>query len=625
MMTSRFAVLAAISLAFLPLSTAQAGAGHDHGAVAEETKGAPPSPRFEAANDTYEVVGRLKGEALTLYLDDWATNAPVENAAVTMMIGQRKVALTAGAQGSFTAPLTEAAKAGSYPITLTIARAGVSSIIGAKLVIDEAHDDHGPEIAGLSLPVLLGGGALVLVLVGGGLFLMRRRRTAIALGGLALALGIVSWVLKPNPALAGAGHDHGGGGEAATAGMPNDQASRLANGDINAPKPMQRLISMRTIVAQSSTAGASMTLNGMVIADPNGMGVVQAQIGGRISGTLPSLGQEVGQGQALARVTPAFDAAGRASLVESQGQIAQDLSLARQRAARLAGGGATEVDADLAGARARASGGATAQARAELTAARARVDRLTRLDGVVPARELAAARATVASIQAQIGAQQAEASATVRALEARRSTLVAEARAEATALSQRAGALRVTGDPNETLRAPVSGVISAVNVSQGQVVAPGETLFSIIRPGSLLIEAQATDAASTRLSGTASARTADGRTVSLVRQGMGLAQVNGATPIRYRIELDAGLRAGEAVTVFAQSAVPVTGIPVPRISVARGPNGQTIVFVKESAELIKPVPVVVSELDADRVLVTSGLSAGQRIVVAGAPLLAQVR
>ena len=623
MMTLRFAVLAAISLAFLPFSTAQADAGHDHGAVAEETKGAPPSPRFEAANDTYEVVGRVKGDALTLYLDEWATNAPVENATVTMMIGQRKVALTAGAQGSFTAPLAEAAKAGSYPITLTIARAGVVSIMGANLVIDAPHDDHGPEIAGLSLPVLLGGGALVLVLVGGSLFLMRRRRAAAALGGLALALGSVSFVLEPTHAYASGGHDHGE--EAATSGVSGDQASRLANGDINAPKPMQRLIDLRTMVAQSSTAGTSMTLNGMVIADPNGMGVVQAQIGGRISGTLPSLGQEVGQGQALARVTPAFDAAGRASLVESQGQIAQDLSLARQRAARLAGGGATEVDADLAGARARASGGATAQARAELTAARARVDRLTRLDGVVPARELAAARATVASIQALIGAQQAEASATVRALEARRSTLVAQARAEATALSQRAGALRVTGNPNETLRAPVSGVISAVNVAQGQVVAPGETLFSIIRPGSLLIEAQATDAASTRLSGSASARTADGRTVSLVRQGMGLAQVNGATPIRYRIELDAGLRAGEPVTVFAKSSVPVTGIAVPRISVARGPNGQAIVFVKESAEMIKPVPVMVAELDADRVLVTSGLSAGQRIVVAGAPLLAQVQ
>ena len=113
--------------------------------------------------------------------------------------------------------------------------------------------------------------------------------------------------------------------------------------------------------------------------------------------------------------------------------------------------------------------------------------------------------------------------------------------------------------------------------------------------------------------------------MSLVRQGMGLAQVNGATPIRYRIELDAGLRAGEPVTVFAKSSVPVTGIAVPRISVARGPNGQPIVFVKESAEMIKPVPVMVAELDADRVLVTSGLSAGQRIVVAGAPLLAQVQ
>ena len=79
------------------------------------------------------------------------------------------------------------------------------------------------------------------------------------------------------------------------------------------------------------------------------------------------------------------------------------------------------------------------------------------------------------------------------------------------------------------------------------------------------------------------------------------------------------------MTVFAGSSVPVSGISVPRQAITRGPNGQTIVFVKEGAERFTPVPVVTSELDGNHVLVTSGLSAGARILVAGSGLLAQVR
>jgi membrane fusion protein, heavy metal efflux system len=59
--------------------------------------------------------------------------------------------------------------------------------------------------------------------------------------------------------------------------------------------------------------------------------------------------------------------------------------------------------------------------------------------------------------------------------------------------------------------------------------------------------------------------------------------------------------------------------------VVRGPSGQTVVFVKEGAERLAMVPVAIADLDANRVLVTSGLLPGQRIVTAGAGLLAPVR
>jgi membrane fusion protein, heavy metal efflux system len=620
--SSAKSLTAVLLSSLVPFSTVSAAGDHSEAAGAAVAAGAA-LPSFEAANERYEAVGRVQGADLKVWLDDWASNTPVTKATVIMTIGPRKVTLAAAADGTYSAPVPEHDKPATYPITLAISGEGAPALLAGSLTVTDeaAHvDDVG---LGAFLPYAAGG-ALVLVLIGGSLFLMRRRRAALAVSGLALVMGLsATATLKPSHALASEGHDHGGGSEATA--PAGDQATRMPDGSINAPKAMQRLIGLRTLVSQSGNEVAAVVLNGLVIADPNASGVVQAQIGGRVSGTLPTLGQEVGKGQALALVTPAFDPSGRASLVESQGQVAQELSLARQRAGRLSAGGATEVDAELAGARSRANGGATAEARAELAGARQNLARLMRLEGVVPARDIENARANVRAIEARIAALQAASSAEVRGLEARRATLVAEANGEARALGVRQSALRVTGNPSETLRAPVGGIISAVSVSQGQVVAPGETLFTIVRPGSMLVEAQATDAASARLGEQASGRTADGRTFSLIRQGIGLSLVNGAAPVRYRVELDAGLRAGEPVTVFAKSAAPVAGVAVPRIAVARGANGQSVVFVKESAERIVIVPVVLAELDAQRVLVTSGLSASQRVVVAGAPLLAQVR
>ena len=615
---------ATATLALLAPLPVLAGPGHDHGGeAAGSTEAAPAAPRLEAANDTFEVVGRVEDDALRLWLDRWATNEPVTGAGLTITVGQRQVAATAQADGTYSAELPEADTAGTYPILVAVSGDGAPAILAGQLVI---RDEHAHAVEGGLLSTIglwAAGGALVLLLAGGGLWVVRRRRGAVVAAGLAATLGLGGIALAPENATAGPGQDHGGEETAPVA--TGDQAVRLPDGDILAPKPMQRLINLRTIVTQGGAQGAAVMLNGQVIADPNASGVVQSQIGGRVSGRLPMLGQEVGQGQALATVTPGFDPAGTATIVESQGQVAQDLALARQRAARLASGGASEVDAELAGARARASGGATAEARAELAAARQRLDRLQRLDGVVPAREIEAARAEVRGIEARISALQAEANATVQALQARRAALVGEAQAEASALGARQSSLRIVRNPSEILRAPVSGVISGVEVVQGQVVAPGQTLFSIIRPGALLVEARAQDAIAARLGGTATARLADGRTIDLVRLGAGLALVDGAVPVRFQILNDIGLRVGEPVSVFVTSPQPVEGIAVPREAVVRGPSGQSVVFVKEGAERIAIVPVAIADLDADRVLVTSGLSAGQRIVTAGAGLLAQVR
>jgi hypothetical protein len=69
----------------------------------------------------------------------------------------------------------------------------------------------------------------------------------------------------------------------------------------------------------------------------------------------------------------------------------------------------------------------------------------------------------------------------------------------------------------------------------------------------------------------------------------------------------------------------VKGLAVPRTSVLRSANGQTIVFEHAAAERFEPRLVRVEPLDAENVLVLDGLTEGKRVVVQGAELLNQIR
>ncbi|MEK9950781.1 MAG: efflux RND transporter periplasmic adaptor subunit, partial [Curvibacter sp.] len=69
----------------------------------------------------------------------------------------------------------------------------------------------------------------------------------------------------------------------------------------------------------------------------------------------------------------------------------------------------------------------------------------------------------------------------------------------------------------------------------------------------------------------------------------------------------------------------VQGVVLPAQAVVRNPANETVVWVKTSAERFVAQPVQAQALDARTVVVTQGLQAGQRVVVQGAPLIAQIR
>lgn len=189
--------------------------------------------------------------------------------------------------------------------------------------------------------------------------------------------------------------------------------------------------------------------------------------------------------------------------------------------------------------------------------------------------------------------------------------------------TRRANLERAPREP-ERLVAPVSGVIAAVQAMAGQIAEPNAIIFQIVDPSRFWVEALSFEAHA--INGTANGRLGDGRTMPLVYRGSGLADRAQAIPIQFSVEGPTrGLRAGQLLTVLASTSDGRSGIAVPRTSILRGPNGQSIVYEHTNAERFVPREVRVEPLDGDRVLIVSGIGAGKRIVTQGAELLNQIR
>jgi RND family efflux transporter MFP subunit len=104
------------------------------------------------------------------------------------------------------------------------------------------------------------------------------------------------------------------------------------------PKPSQRLLAVRTVVARPEAAARAVTLAGRVIADPNRSGLVQSITGGRIAapeGGLPRLGQQVRKGDVLALVEQAVPQADRTTISERAGEIEQQIAVAEAKLQRV--------------------------------------------------------------------------------------------------------------------------------------------------------------------------------------------------------------------------------------------------------------------------------------------------
>ncbi len=212
-----------------------------------------------------------------------------------------------------------------------------------------------------------------------------------------------------------------------------------------------------------------------------------------------------------------------------------------------------------------------------------------------------------------------------------------ETETDHTSLSARRQAIADSFNERLPLTAAVGGVLALRNASPGQIVAGGETLFTVVDPQHLLVEALLYDTDHATHFTAASATTAQGRQLRLTPIGSGYELRGHALPIQFRIEPDPASDADADARVLDQLVVrqPLTlvatlfhgsqGLRIPTTAVQRGPDGASLVWVHAQPEHFRPRPVQVRALGAGDSVVTAGLAAGDRVVSAGAALLSQVR
>jgi len=202
------------------------------------------------------------------------------------------------------------------------------------------------------------------------------------------------------------------------------------------------------------------------------------------------------------------------------------------------------------------------------------------------------------------------------------------ARAELQSLSAREKSIGASLGSRETLTAPVFGVIARADAIAGQVVEAREVLFEVVDPTRVLVEATTADPALPARVGDASLQGVAGVRLKLLGAARSLR--DGVLPLTFRAQPEkAGaampLAVGQPVTVVAALNERVKGFVLPSQAVVRNSANEPVVWIKSGAERYIPQPVQYRSLDAATVVVIQGLGADNRVVVQGAPLIAQIR
>jgi hypothetical protein len=181
--------LAAVSPAFA--SPGAHGPNGEHLDAAVQAHGAAGSvPRIEAKSEDFELVGRLQGGELTMFINRFATNEPVAEAKVEVELGNLKATAPFHSdQGDYAvadeAFLKAVSKPGDHSLVITVVAGPDADLLEGTLQVKATADDHGHGVVeGLIRLVLLVTGFILVGTIG---WMLGRRKAAstapLAVGG----------------------------------------------------------------------------------------------------------------------------------------------------------------------------------------------------------------------------------------------------------------------------------------------------------------------------------------------------------------------------------------------------------------------------------------------------------
>ena len=239
-------------------------------------------------------------------------------------------------------------------------------------------------------------------------------------------------------------------------------------------------------------------------------------------------------------------------------------------------------------------------------------------------------QALLADLDAQLAIAEKKVQRYEALAEALPKAVVETARYDYDALRKRKAAVEASLSKSEALIAPVSGVISTANAVAGQVVDARETLFEIIDPSRLMVEALAYDAVniSDVVGATATWKSTNSSVNKLQLKFLGGGQQmrEQAIPLLFRVDAKSqSVAVGQTLQVFLQQKQAIEGVALPLSAIVKASAGQSTVWVHTDAERFVQKTVKLQALDAERLLVVAGLEDGARVLINGAHLLAQVK
>ncbi len=350
------------ALAF-SLSVSLAHEGHDHGDEDTSAVASSAFPRVAARSDLYEVVGILKDGKLSIYIDDATSNEPITDAKLQVTIGDAAAVEAKHMSDRYIVSLPDPKATGSVEVIFAINATKGDDLLVDSFTLPQPAGSISRQATGwraadrIALSLVLG--AAVLIVVFG---VLKRGKQHGAANGAAIAAGasvllaafvFVGWRNPTNEA------------NIPQPQTQSDAPRRLPDGSAFAAKPTQRLLDVRTAIAESRAVRPAVSLIGRVIGDPNHTSIVQSIYGGRVvpnEKTLPRIGQKVTKGETLVQIEPYLPVADRTTISEKMGEIEQLIAVAETKINRLRPlaergaapmGQLNDLESELAGLRAR--------------------------------------------------------------------------------------------------------------------------------------------------------------------------------------------------------------------------------------------------------------------------------